>query len=60
MQARGSACFDATHYIASNADLRGVLESAEAAWHHWVVYGQFEARPYRFTCDMNFGLRVQG
>ncbi|MEW5312893.1 MAG: hypothetical protein WDW38_004491 [Sanguina aurantia] len=52
-KARGSACFDFTFYRAHNLDLF-VLKSDKACWKHFVYFGQFEFRPHRFTCPMDY------
>ena len=43
MSMRGSKCFDASHYAASNPD----LPSEASTWEHFTTQGQFEGRPFR-------------
>lgn len=49
MKQRGSRCFDTTYYADANGDL-AVLKTPEQLWEHWLYMGQFEGRPFRFTC----------
>lgn len=48
MRTVGSACFDAAYYSARNTDLPPLAPAD--LWEHFVHDGQFEARPFRFTC----------
>lgn len=50
MRARGGRCFDFDYYLSANPELLGVVgESKEEVWRHFVYYGQFEARPFRYV-----------
>ncbi|GLC37809.1 hypothetical protein PLESTM_000650400 [Pleodorina starrii] len=52
-KARGSSCFDADFYRRRNPDLTDISSEA-SAWRHYTFYGQFERRPRRFTCPMDY------
>lgn len=52
-RARGNMCFDFDFYTKHNPELQ-VLTTHEALWKHYVYYGQFEERPHRFTCPMDY------
>eukprot|EP00955_Chlamydomonas_euryale_P061361 358009-Chlamydomonas_euryale.AAC.4 len=56
-KARGHACFDFDLYVAANDDLAaaapGTGWTRSALWKHFVYFGQFEARPHRFTCGFD-------
>lgn len=51
MRQRGSSCFDLQYYVDHSADLASLAGKPEDAWHHFVEMGQFEGRPFRFTCE---------
>ncbi len=55
-KARGPSCFDFEFYQSHNKDLAGDEEvnSTSALWKHYVYFGQFESRPYRFTCPFDY------
>ncbi|KAG2498860.1 hypothetical protein HYH03_003052 [Edaphochlamys debaryana] len=53
VKSRGNACFDMNFYRTHNPDL-GHIRSEAAAWKHFTFFGQFERRPHRFTCPMNY------
>ncbi|GLI58416.1 hypothetical protein VaNZ11_000118 [Volvox africanus] len=53
-KARGSSCFDVEFYRQRNGDLTGAVNPDTAAWQHYTFYGQFERRPHRFLCPMNY------
>ena len=42
-------CFDAAYYLAKNRDLPPWGDPM-VAWHHYVMNGQFEGRPFRLLC----------
>ncbi|EIE18080.1 hypothetical protein COCSUDRAFT_31853 [Coccomyxa subellipsoidea C-169] len=46
MSMRGSDCFDLAYYQRANTD----MPTVNATWQHFISYGQFEGRPFRFTC----------
>lgn len=48
MAARGSTCFDVAYYADSNQLLPQM--DKRKLWEHFVLEGQFEARPFRFRC----------
>ncbi len=50
LRARGDACFDFSHYLRHNPDLRSAAGGREQLWQHFVEHGQFEDRAFRFTC----------
>ena len=37
-------------YQAHNKDLQQLADPS-ALWEHWVTLGEFEGRPFRFTCE---------
>eukprot|EP00195_Chlamydomonas_chlamydogama_P010072 CAMPEP_0202914022 /NCGR_PEP_ID=MMETSP1392-20130828/62019_1 /ASSEMBLY_ACC=CAM_ASM_000868 /TAXON_ID=225041 /ORGANISM="Chlamydomonas chlamydogama, Strain SAG 11-48b" /LENGTH=431 /DNA_ID=CAMNT_0049605511 /DNA_START=282 /DNA_END=1577 /DNA_ORIENTATION=- len=52
---RGSTCFDFSFYLQHNTDLaQAAVNDSEALWRHFVYFGQFEARPHRFTCPFDY------
>lgn len=54
-KARGPSCFDFEFYVDSNPDLGAArVQSRGALWKHYVYFGQFEARRYRFTCPFDY------
>lgn len=42
-------CFDAEYYLSKNKDLPPWGDPM-VAWHHYVMNGQFEGRPFRLLC----------
>jgi hypothetical protein len=54
---RGLECFDAEFFKRHNPDFvanfKGTLTAARA-WAFYVYYGQFEDRPFRYTCPANW------
>ncbi|GAX76065.1 hypothetical protein CEUSTIGMA_g3508.t1 [Chlamydomonas eustigma] len=54
-KARGPSCFDFDFYSEHNSDLRNV-NSNSSLWRHYVYFGQFESRPYRFTCPFDYSV----
>ena len=50
MSMRGSKCFDIEYYTASNPD----MPPETCTWDHFVSQGQFEGRPFQFTCENEF------
>jgi hypothetical protein len=50
---RGMECFDVPFFKAHNKD---ILQRASSplTWKFFVYLGQFEDRPYRFTCGVNY------
>eukprot|EP00884_Botryococcus_braunii_P001513 jgi/Botrbrau1/11362/Bobra.0038s0111.2 len=48
MVMRGRSCFDFKFYQKRSRDLQGLPR--EKLWPHFVHDGQFEGRPFRFTC----------
>ncbi|GFR43780.1 hypothetical protein Agub_g4894 [Astrephomene gubernaculifera] len=52
-KARGPGCFDTAFYRAHNPDQAGIKTDAEL-WKHYTFFGQFERRPHRFTCALNY------
>lgn len=48
MALRGAGCFDVAYYKEINADLPKMDD--RQLWEHFVIEGQFEARPFRFRC----------
>lgn len=50
MRAHGAACFDAPFYLAANPHLASSYPSNEALWRHFIFYGQFEYRAFRWAC----------
>jgi hypothetical protein len=56
---RGKDCFDADYFIQRNQDLVKNMQSnltTSLAWRFFVYYGQFEDRPFRYTCEANYSL----
>eukprot|EP00879_Flechtneria_rotunda_P012042 GHRR01012577.1.p1 GENE.GHRR01012577.1~~GHRR01012577.1.p1 ORF type:complete len:347 (+),score=93.53 GHRR01012577.1:547-1587(+) len=53
-RARGSHCFDFDYYMRENPDLKPIWGNLQALWRHYVYYGQFDARPHRFVCDLDY------
>eukprot|EP00878_Enallax_costatus_P024831 GHUV01026523.1.p1 GENE.GHUV01026523.1~~GHUV01026523.1.p1 ORF type:complete len:299 (+),score=79.13 GHUV01026523.1:220-1116(+) len=53
-RARGSRCFGFDYYMRTNPDLKPLWGDLQALWRHYVYYGQFDARPHKFTCDINY------
>ncbi|KAF8068311.1 UVR8 [Scenedesmus sp. PABB004] len=53
-RARGAGCFDFDYYAKENPDLRALWGDATGLWRHYVYYGQFAARPHRWTCAVNW------
>eukprot|EP00775_Hariotina_reticulata_P012780 gene12780-12909_t len=53
-RARGSACFDFDFYLKQNPDLKPLWGKPLAIWRHFVYYGQFDARPHKFICDLDY------
>ncbi|KAK9808733.1 hypothetical protein WJX72_002733 [[Myrmecia] bisecta] len=51
MKSRGPLCFDHEYYRTKNNDLSTITEPRQL-WDHWLTLGEFEGRPFRFTCDM--------
>jgi hypothetical protein len=47
-RARGAKCFDFDHYASHNPDLSPIAANQLALWRHFVYYGQFESRPFRW------------
>ncbi|PNW75479.1 hypothetical protein CHLRE_12g528300v5 [Chlamydomonas reinhardtii] len=52
-KARGHTCFDVHFYRTHNPELTSV-NTVASAWKHFTFFGQFERRPYRFTCPFNY------
>ena len=50
MSMRGSKCFNIEYYTVSNPD----LPPEARTWDHFVSQGQFEGRPFQFTCENEF------
>ena len=50
MRARGSQCFDVEYYRSHNKDLTHISDALQL-WEHFVTLGEFEGRPFRFTCE---------
>ncbi|CAL8468255.1 g7794 [Coccomyxa elongata] len=50
MQQRGPKCFDFAYYRSLNTDLQHYA-TEDALWGHFLHFGQFQRRPFRFTCD---------
>ncbi|KAK9787128.1 hypothetical protein WJX73_004056 [Symbiochloris irregularis] len=53
MSRRGSRCFDAPFYRQRSHDLPAAWPES-SLWIHFVHDGQFEGRPFRFTCPSPF------
>eukprot|EP00892_Ulva_mutabilis_P010141 jgi/Ulvmu1/749/UM010_0123.1 len=56
MAAISPDCFDCDFYVHSNPDLLDM--SCWDAFVHFTNYGQFDARPHRFTCDTSLNGRA--
>jgi len=52
-KARGPECFDFEFYKSQNRDLLTVNKTT-ALWLHYVYFGQFESRPFNFTCPFDY------
>jgi hypothetical protein len=51
LRARGPQCFDLDYYVHSNPDLGSLAQGGqEQLWQHFVNFGQFEDRRFRFSC----------
>lgn len=51
VSARGPRCFDHQHYYQQHTDLQSAgLSKASDLFNHFVQFGQFEQRKFRFTC----------
>lgn len=48
MHERGPACFDFAYYRSLNTDL-GQLATDDQLWGHFLHFGQFERRPFRWA-----------
>lgn len=51
LRQRGNKCFDFDYFMEVNKDLPASFPDKEAVWEYFVTGGQFEGRPFRFTCD---------
>ncbi|GIL88532.1 hypothetical protein Vretifemale_16489 [Volvox reticuliferus] len=59
--AQGEDCFDAEYFLQANPDVTGV--SHHDAWKFFVFFAQFQPRPFRLKCGVDwskFGLRGSG
>ncbi|GLC36248.1 hypothetical protein PLESTB_001364200 [Pleodorina starrii] len=59
--AQGEGCFDAEHFLQANPDVVGL--TPREAWKFYVFYAQFQPRPFRLKCGVDwskFGLRGSG
>jgi hypothetical protein len=53
--ARGPGCFDFEYYVQHNADLAQQAGQHQQLWEHFVLLGQFQGRPHRFSCPLQIG-----
>ncbi|WIA10790.1 hypothetical protein OEZ85_010958 [Tetradesmus obliquus] len=53
-RARSSRCFDFDYYMKENPDLKHIWGNITLLWRHFVYYGQFDARPHKYTCDLEY------
>eukprot|EP01025_Chloroclados_australasicus_P029266 TRINITY_DN2918_c0_g1_i12.p2 TRINITY_DN2918_c0_g1~~TRINITY_DN2918_c0_g1_i12.p2 ORF type:complete len:195 (-),score=19.75 TRINITY_DN2918_c0_g1_i12:1599-2183(-) len=53
MERRGQRCFDVEYYKENNRDLNSGW-SKDRFFEHFVQFGQFEGRQFRFTCEADF------
>ncbi|EFJ51822.1 hypothetical protein VOLCADRAFT_87385 [Volvox carteri f. nagariensis] len=59
--AQGEDCFDARYFLQANPDVVGL--SNHEAWKFFVFYAQFQPRPYRLKCGVDwskYGLKGSG
>ena len=50
----GQECFDTPYYRSQNPDLDSQIRTNELLWRHFAFVGQFEYRPYRYSCAVNY------
>ncbi|KAL4452719.1 hypothetical protein ABPG75_008381 [Micractinium tetrahymenae] len=52
---RGPGCFDFDFYVQHNPDMHSKASMHQLLWEHYVLVGQFQGRPHRFTCPVQIG-----
>ncbi|PSC74038.1 hypothetical protein C2E20_2672 [Micractinium conductrix] len=52
---RGPGCFDFEYYVKHNLDMASKASMHTLLWEHYVLVGQFQGRPHRFTCPVQIG-----
>jgi hypothetical protein len=55
MNARGPGCFDFSYYLEHNPDIEELADVPLLLWEHFLVLGQFQGRPHRFSCPVQIG-----